>query len=171
MAARLTQNRKKYEEFADHAAESEAKLEALRLRFLDLMERDCASFTTFSAAFAMPKETDEDKAKRGAAILNGLKVCTETPLELMELCTEALDIVASMIGRCNDTCISDIAVAALSLKAAVQGAWLNVSVNVASLKNKDESFARSRREKGSALLARAVRIADDCYNQVLKASE
>ena len=171
MAARLTQNRKKYESFAAHAAEAEAKLETLRLRFLKLMERDCASFKTFSDALAMPKGTDDEKAKRGAAILDGLKACTETPLELMELCADALDIVSSMIGRCNDTCISDIAMSALSLKAAVQGAWLNVSVNAAWLKDKDETFALSCREKGIVLLARAVPTADRCYEEVLKAIE
>lgn len=171
MAARLTQNRKKYEGFAAYAAAAEMKLEALRLKFLDLMERDCASFKTFSDALAMPKGTDDEKAKRRAAILDGLKACTETPLELMELCAEALDIVASMTGRCNDTCISDIAVSAISLKAAVQGAWLNVRVNAAWLKDKDEAFALSCSEKGIALLARAVPTADRCYDEVLKAIE
>ena len=168
MAARLTQNRKKYESFAAHAAEVESRLETLRTEALGLMEQDCAAFKKVSAAFDMPKETEGERAKRGAAIQEGLKACTETPLRLMELCAEGLNLVESMLGRCNDTCVSDLAMSALSLKAALQGAWLNVSVNISWLK--DSAFAGSCRDRGTALLA-AAEIADRCYEEVLKSYE
>ncbi|MBR1673275.1 MAG: cyclodeaminase/cyclohydrolase family protein [Fretibacterium sp.] len=169
MAAQLTQGRKKYADFAEHAAEVEKKCEALRGRLLDAMERDNEAFNTVSAAFALPKETEEEKARRSAAIQEGLKVCTQTPLETMELCDEGLQLVASMMGRCNDSCVSDLGVAALSLKAGLQGAWLNVCINIASLK--DKAFAGECREKGEALLARAIPAADECYAAVLRATQ
>ncbi|MCR5347339.1 MAG: cyclodeaminase/cyclohydrolase family protein [Fretibacterium sp.] len=168
MVARLTQGRRKYAEFAEHAAEAGKTLDALRTRMLDAMERDCQAFNTVSAAFGLPKGTDEEKVRRSEAIQEGLKGCTRTPLELMELCSEALTAVTSMLGRCNDTCASDLGVAALSLRTALQGAWLNVCINIAALK--DKAFAEECRKKGEALLARAIPEAERCYAEVLKMS-
>ncbi|MBQ9528541.1 MAG: cyclodeaminase/cyclohydrolase family protein [Fretibacterium sp.] len=169
MVTQLTQGRKKYEAFAEHAAEAEKKLNALRTQMLDVMEKDCEAFNVVSAAFGLPKSTEEEKAKRSEAIQEGLKGCTQTPLELMGLCGEALVVVESLLGRCNDTCASDLGVASLSLKAGIQGAWLNVCINIASLK--DKAFAEECRKKGEALLARALPVADKCYAGVLKASQ
>ena len=168
MVARLTQGRKKYAEFAEHAAEAERKCDSLQARLLGAMERDTEAFNKVSAAFALPRETEEEKAWRSDAIQEGLKLCTQTPLELMELCEEGLTVIESMMGRCNETCASDLGVAALSLKAGLQGAWLNVCINIASLK--DKAFADECREKGSLLLARAIPVADRCYAGVLKLS-
>ena len=169
MVTRLTQGRKKYEAFAAHAAEAEKKLNALRVQMLDAMEDDCEAFNRVSAAFALPKGTEAEKAKRSSAIQEGLKGCTRTPLELMSLCDEALSVIESLLGRCNDTCASDLGVAALSLKAGIQGAWLNVCINIASLK--DKAFVEECRKKGEALLAHALPVADKCYTKVLKASQ
>lgn len=169
MVTQLTQGRKKYEAFAEHAAEAEKKLNALRTQMLDVMEKDCEAFNVVSAAFGLPKSTEEEKAKRSVAVQEGLKGCTRTPLELMSLCDEALVVVESLLGRCNDTCASDLGVAALSLKAGIQGAWLNVCINIASLK--DKTFAEECRKKGEALLARALPVADKCYAEVLRLSQ
>ena len=168
MVAKLTQGRKKYAEFAEHAAEIERKCDSLQSRLLGVMERDTDAFNKVSAAFALPKGTDEEKAWRSGAIQEALRGCTETPLELMELCDEGLDLIESMMGRCNDTCVSDLGVAALSLKAGVQGAWLNVCINIASLK--DKAFADECRKKGESLLSRTIPVADRCYAEVLRLS-
>ena len=140
MVACLTQGRKKYADFAEYAAEVEKKGNDLKARLLDVMDRDTEAFNLVSDAFSMPKETDEQKASRSAAIQNGLKACTKTPMEMMELCGETVALAASLLEHgFNDTSASDLGVAFLSLKAAIQGAWLNVLINVGSIK--DEAFA------------------------------
>ena len=65
----------------------------------------------------------------------------------------------------NDTAASDLGVAFLSLKAGIQGAWLNVLINIGSLK--DQTFVGEYRTKGEALLARALPLADDGYARLL----
>ena len=62
MVGGLTQGRKKYAEYAEHAAEVEAKGNELKARLLDVMDRDTDAFNVVSAAFGMPKDTDEEKA-------------------------------------------------------------------------------------------------------------
>ena len=167
MVGCLTRSKKKYAQFADFAAEVEAKEQSIRARLLDVMDRDTEAFLRVSAAFALPKETPEEKAARSAAIQAALKGCTETPMEMMRLSAEALDLTEALLSNgFNDSASSDLGAAALSLKAGVQGAWLNVLINVGSIR--DEVFVSACRAEGEALLARALPRADDVYLRVLK---
>ena len=137
MVCGLTKGKKKFAEFNDLAVEAEVKALALKDRFVDVMDRDTEAFNVVSAAFGMPKETDEEKAARSAAIQKGLEGCTATPFEMMEIAVETLELTDSILGKSNDSAASDLGVSALSLRAAIQGAWLNVLINIGSLKNKE----------------------------------
>lgn len=170
MVGNLTQGRKKYADYAAYAAEVEAKGNELKSRLMDVMDRDTEAFNAVSAAFAMPKATDEEKAARSAAIQEALKGCTKTPMEMMELMDEAVSLAASLLDNgFNDTAASDLGVAFLSLKAGIQGAWLNVLINVGSLK--DRAFADAYRARGEAILARTLPIADECYDRLVQLIE
>ncbi len=166
MVCGLTVGKKKYAEFEELAQSAQAKALDLKARFVDVMDRDTEAFNVVSAAFGMPKETDEEKAARSAAIQKGLEGCTKTPFEMMELAVETLELTASILGKSNDSAASDLGVSALSLRAAIQGAWLNVLINIGSLKNKE--LAEDYRAKGEALLAKALPLADQIYDTVVK---
>ena len=165
MVCGLTKGKKKFAEFNDLAVEAEVKALALKDRFIDVMDRDTEAFNVVSAAFGMPKATDEEKAARSAAIQKGLEGCTATPFEMMEIALETLELTDSILGKSNDSAASDLGVSALSLRAAVQGAWLNVLINIGSLKNKE--LAEDYRVKGEALLAKALPLADKIYAEVV----
>ena len=167
MVCGLTVGKKKYAEFQELAEEAQKKATDLKARFVDVMDRDTEAFNVVSAAFGMPKATDEEKAARSAAIQKGLEGCTKTPFEMMELAEETLELTASILGKSNDSAASDLGVSALSLRAAIQGAWLNVLINIGSLKNKE--LAEDYRAKGEALLAKALPLADQIYDTVVKA--
>ena len=166
MVCSLTVGKKKYAEHEELARSVQAKANELRTRFVDVMDRDTEAFNVVSAAFGMPKATDEEKAARSAAIQKGLEGCTKTPFEMMELAVETLELTASILGKSNDSAASDLGVSALSLRAAIQGAWLNVLINIGSLKNKE--LAEDYRKKGEALLAKALPLADQIYDTVVK---
>ncbi len=167
MVCGLTVGKKKYAEYQELAESAQVKALELKARFVDVMDRDTAAFNVVSAAFGMPKATDEEKAARSAAIQNGLEGCTKTPFEMMELAVETLELTASILGKSNDSAASDLGVSALSLRAAIQGAWLNVLINIGSLKNKE--LAEDYRKKGEALLVKALPLADQIYDTVVKA--
>jgi len=165
MVACLTQGRKKYADYASFAARAEEQGNDLKRRLLDVMDRDTEAFTLVSDAFAMPKTTDGEKAARSAAIQEGLKACTRTPMEMMELMDEAVTLTHSLLENgFNDTAASDLGVALLSLQAGIQGAWLNVLINVGSLK--DQTFAQEYRARGEALLSHALPLAEEGYTRV-----
>lgn len=164
MVCSLTVGKKKYADYQELAETTQKKAAELKDRFIDVMDRDTATFNTLSAAFGMPKETDEEKAARSAAIQDGLKACTRTPFEMMELAVEALELTEAVVGRSNASAMSDLGVSALSLGSALKGAWLNVLINIGSIK--DQAFAAEYREKGEALLARGSELSDAIYRRV-----
>lgn len=158
-------SREKYAEYQEFVLASQKKALDLKARFMDVMDRDTEAFNVVSAAFGMPKATDEEKAARSAAIQKGLEGCARTPFEMMELAAETLELTAELLGKTNDSAASDLGVSALSMRAAIQGAWLNVLINIGSLKNKE--LAEDYRKKGEALLAKALPLADQIYQNVL----
>ena len=157
-------SKEKYADYQEFVIDSQKKALDLKARFVDVMDRDTEAFNVVSAAFGMPKATDEEKAARSAAIQKGLEGCTATPFEMMELAVETLELTAELLGKTNDSAASDLGVSALSLRAAIQGAWLNVLINIGSLKNKE--LAEDYHKKGEAMLAKALPLADKIYAAV-----
>ena len=92
MVSALTIGRKKYADYQDIAQEGYDKASVLKERFLSAMERDTEAFNAFGDAMALPKETPEEKAARIAAMQRALVVCIESPMHMMELAVEALDL-------------------------------------------------------------------------------
>ena len=131
------------------------------------MEQDTQTFLQVSAAYAMPKQTPEEKQARSSAIEQGLKACTQPPLAVMQLCAEGLELLESLLGKTNATAASDFGVACLSLRAGMQGAWLNVCINTGSLH--DAAFAAGARAAGQKLLDTGLPRADRCYAAMLAA--
>ena len=166
MVCRLTADKPGYREHRETVLAVQEQAEALRARFLDAMERDTEAFRRVSDAFALPKATEEEKAARSAAIQRGLTACTETPLAVMAAAVEGLELVQSLLGRYNESAASDLGVAALSLEACARGAWLNVLINVGSLKDRERSAAF--RERGQALLLRARDLAAQVEREQLQ---
>lgn len=166
MVCALTVGKKKYADVQELAVESQKKAEELKARFVDVMDRDTEAFNAVSAVFAMPKDTDEQKAARKAAMQEALKGCTKTPFEMMQLACETLELTRSLVGRLNASAASDLGCSALALRAAIQGAWLNVLINISGIA--DEAFAAEYRANGQALLDKALPLADEIYEEILK---
>ncbi len=166
MVCALTKDKKKFAEYRDLAVETEAAALELKDRFLYVMELDTQAFNEVAAVFSMPKNTPEEKAARSDAMQEALKGSTATPLEMMDLSRKALELVSRVVGKSSTSAVSDLGVAALSLKAACQGAWLNVLINIASFK--DRELAEHCRSIGEASLSRVCELADQIYAAVLK---
>lgn len=165
MVAAFTVGRKKYAEYESLALDVQKKANVIGRRLVEIIDRDTEAFNGVSAVFAMPKDTEEQKAARKSAMQAALKNCTETPFEMMELSAEALRLIESLLGRSNASAVSDLGVGALSLKAAMQGAWLNILINVAGID--DTEFTAHYRKEGEALLAKALPMADQIYETVV----
>lgn len=167
MVCSLTRGKEAY---AAHQALVEATQDQvldLTAGFLDLMDRDAQAFWGISGAYKLPKGTPEEQEARSAAIQEELKNCVEPPLAMMELGAQALELTAALVGKSNRGAVSDLGVSALALGAAIRGAWLNVLINLSSMR--DQALAGELREQGEALLERALPLAEQIYQDVVRA--
>ena len=166
MVCELTLGKKKYAEFEAEIAQVHAESARLQESLLAAIDKDTEAFNLVSAVFDMPKETEEDKAARREAMQQALKEATQSPYGMMEDILTALQTTQKAVGKSNTNAASDLGVAALNLKAGLQGAWLNVLINLSGVK--DEAFVADYRNKGEDLLQKGCSLADDIYQEILK---
>ena len=157
MVAGLTIGKKKYEDVQDTCIAVRDGETALMEKLTAQIDKDTEAFNLVSAAFKMPKETDEQKQARSAAIQAGTLVSTEVPFETMELALEALRIAEKLLGGFNTGAASDLGVAAWNLLTCVHGAWMNVCINIGSLKDREK--AEDFRSRGKGILREAEELA------------
>ena len=150
-------------------SQRETGTEALMEELFTAADRDTEAFLQVAAAFAMPKQTEAEKLNRSAAIQAGLRTCTESPLAVMEKALQALRQMEELERAYNTNAASDLGVAVLAAQTALKGAWLNVLINVASLKDRQQ--AALYRERGQQLLAAGEQLAAELYERILKAIE
>lgn len=161
MVCNLTIGKKNYAEVEGEMKDVLREAESLRVALTDAIADDIAAFDTLMAAYAMPKESDEQKAARSAAIQAGLKQATEAPLSCARLCAEVIALSHRAAGKGNLNVISDAGVAALAAQAALRSAALNVYINVPGIK--DRVFADARVAEVEALLREAVAQAESAF--------
>lgn len=166
MVTELTIGKKKYAEFEDEIELLQKKAKSLQEGLLRAIDEDTEAFNQVSAVFGLPKTTEEEKKARREAMQSALKGAAVTPFYMMEKIVDALKVTQAAVGKSNTNAASDLGVAALNLKAALQGAWLNVLINLASIK--DEMFVRQYRKAGESLVEEGSKIADATYQQTLE---
>lgn len=157
MVAGLTIGRKKFAEYEPVCLAVREEALALAEKLTQQIDKDTEAFNLVAAAFKLPKSTDEEKAARSAAIQAGTLVSTEVPFETMVLALDTLRCAEKLLAGFNDGAASDLGVAAWNLLTCVKGAWLNVCINIGSLK--DTEKAEAFRTRGLEILRDAERIA------------
>ncbi len=124
-----------------------------REAFLDLADRDATAFGGVMAAFKMPKDTDEQKAARSAAIQAGYEQAAVVPMETARRAVDLMEAAEEATARGNPHAASDGVSAAASLHCAALCAVVNVEINAAALK--DEAKRRAMLDEVAALRKRA----------------
>ena len=102
-----------------------------------LIDQDTSAYDAVMAAYRLAKGTDKEKTARTRAIQGALRGATETPLEVMRRCREALRLSESVSQLGNPNAASDVQVAVALLRAGLAGAGANVEINLGSLKDTD----------------------------------
>ena len=164
MVADLTIGREKYAEYQDVCQSAKAGALKLYAEFVEGIDKDTEAFNKVSAAYKLPKDTDEQKAARSAAIREANIGATEVPFETVKLCLEGLKVTETMVGKSNPNAASDLGVAALNLLSGIRGAWLNVKINLPGIK--DEAL-KAKFETGAQMVDEAYVLANRIYEEVL----
>lgn len=167
MVCGLTVGRAKFADLQESASSLMAKAAALRGELLSLVDEDTEAYNQVSAAMALPKDDAEQKKARSQAMQAAFKTATLAPLKTLEKSVEALRLTYEAVGRTNPTAASDLGVSSLCLMAALRGAWLNVKINLGSIK--DEAFLSEVKEKSAKLLSEGEKLANEIYHTVEQA--
>jgi len=167
MAANFTVGKKKFRHVEPEVQDILDECEAGRLALLEQMDADVAAYSTVDAAFALPKDTEEQRAARTTTIQAALRTALATPLAAARQCLALLRRLDRLAETANPNLISDVGVAAILLEAAVRGAKLNVEVNLASLH--DKPFVTATRVGLDAEAAEAADTAASVLRRVYAA--
>lgn len=156
MVANLSAHKRGWDERWEEFSSWAVKGQALKQDLLDLVDRDTAAFNKIMDAFRMPKDTEDDKARRSQAIEDATKYAIEVPYEIMEKSHASMEIMAEMAENGLQSSLSDAAVGIQCARTAVNGAHLNVMINAKDLK--DEAYKRDILAKADELASKALEI-------------
>ena len=149
MVANLTFGKKGYEEVQSEMEELQTKAEAIRNRMLELSQADADVFNIFMNALGLPKNTDEEKIARTAAIQQAYKDAAMVPFKIGELAYQIFELAELASRKGNQNLITDGIIAAINARAAVKAAFLNVRINLSGIK--DEAFVANVTAKMNAI--------------------
>lgn len=135
MVANLTIGKKKYAEVQEDMLAIAQEAEGLMTAFTTDIDRDSDAYDRVFACFKMPKDTDEEKAARSAAIQEATKYAAQVPLEVARRACALMPRVAEVALKGNQNAVTDACVAMMSARNAVLAAVLNVRINLSSLKD------------------------------------
>ena len=163
MVGNLTLGKEKYADVQDQIEELLASSEGLRGELQELIQKDTEVYAGVSAAYKLPRETEEEKAERERRVQDALKLAAEVPFEICEKCLQVARISETSAHIGNVGAVSDAGVAVLLAEAAAQSAALNVKINVNSIADKEYGQARWQRvgevlEEAAELRERVMRI-------------
>ena len=164
MVANLTIGRKKYAEVNEVMEDLSARFEELARQLIIDVDRDSDAYNRVFAAFKLPKETEEEKAEKARVMAIVLKDACSVPMEIMEKCCEAIELIVEFGAKGSKLAISDAGVGAAFCKAALQGASLNVYINTKSMADKEA--AASYNKEADELREKYEQKADEIFNRV-----
>ena len=138
MVANLSAGKRAWDDKLEYFSNWAVKAQQLKDELLSMVDEDTAAFNKVMDAFALPKESAEEKAARADAIERATKYAAEVPLKVMETASKSYELLAEMAETGNPASVSDVGVGALATRACIEGAALNVRINLAQLN--DEKF-------------------------------
>jgi len=130
MVANFTAGRKKYAAVEEQVRAALSGLTGCRADLLELMDADVEAYGAVSAAYAMPRETNEQKQARKAATDVALRGAMQVPLRIMRRCAQVGADAERLAAVGNPNLITDAGVSAILAEAACAAARLNVEVNL-----------------------------------------
>ena len=145
MVANLSAGKRGWDDKLHYFSGWALKAQQLKDELLVLVDEDTAAFNKVMDAFALPKDSAEEKTARSAAIQAANKYAAEIPLRVMETAFKSYEILTEMAKKGNPASISDVGVGLLAVRACVDGAAMNVRINLAGLK--DEKLKSALLEK------------------------
>lgn len=164
MVGSLTTGKKKYAAVEEDIRRLNTKAEMLRAELERLVTADAEVFEPLSKAYSLPKSTPEELAHREQAMAQVLEAACGVPMEIMEKCCEALELMEEYAEKGSVMAVSDAGCGAVFCKAALQAASLNVFINTKSMA--DRAHGEALNAKAEGMLKEYCPRADGVFQKV-----
>lgn len=166
MVVNLTLGKEAYAEYESLCLNTKEKGESLMAELVAGIDGDKEVFEVLSAAYKLPKGSEEEKKHRSETIANATIEATKVPIEAMEQSVAALELTLTLIGKSNKGAVSDLGAAAVNLLSCIKASWLNVIINIPGMKDKE--LANQLEARGKDLLAKGEQLSQTIYAEVEK---
>jgi formiminotetrahydrofolate cyclodeaminase len=164
MVANLTVGTQEYQDVSDELSQLAERAQAVKGDLVHAVDEDTQAFSRLLDAMRLPRATPDDQRLRDAAIQEATRNAAEVPLQTARLSMRALELASRVAVIGQRQAVSDAGVAALMARAAVEGAVLNVLINIRSIH--DEDFTRACRAETEHLTADARSMCEDVVSRV-----
>lgn len=164
MTCNLTTGKKKYAQYEEDIQRLLAELDHLTQDILRQADKDAQNFAPLAACYSMPNSTEEEKALKNEKMQACLLVSISAPIEIVKLCYRGIEIMEELLEKGSRMLLSDVGCGVLCLKSGLQCGWLNVLINLSSIK--DDAYVDSVREELLPLVTKGEELADRIYHSV-----
>lgn len=138
--------------------------ESIKEELVLLIDKDTEAFNLIMAAFKLPKETDLEKKQRSLKIEEGTLEAIKAPFEVATHSLNALQNLEYILQYGNKNTLSDLGVSALLLQAGLEGAILNVKINLPGIS--DESLRKEYTLQASNMLHESKMIKENLLKTI-----
>ncbi|MDO9493659.1 cyclodeaminase/cyclohydrolase family protein [Acetobacterium sp.] len=166
MVCNLTTGKKKYAEYEEDIQRILKEAQVLQDRLLAMIDEDAKNFMPLAKAYGLPKETEEEKAYKEKTLEECTKVACSIPLEIVEVCYKAVLLQEELVGKGSALAISDVACGVQCLRAGMISGWVNVLINIKTIK--DAAYVADVNNRIKPMLDKGVEICDRVYADVEK---
>ena len=137
----------------------------LQEKLTDLMQADAEAFEPLAAVYRMPKATPQEQERKAEVMEQALLGASLVPLEIMRTAAAGFVLLEELIQKGSVLAVSDAGVGAAFLRAAVDGAALNVYINTKMMKDREKAETLNR--EAVRLQEEAQRLGEELYGRVL----
>ena len=162
MVANLTSGKKKYEMYQEDMDRILVYLEEAIWEIYSYIEKDADAFGPLAEAYKIPK----DDPKKAEIMEKALLAAAVVPMELAGKLYDLVPVMEELEEKGNKMALSDVAVAAVACKAAMEGAVMNVYINTKSLTN--PLISGGLNKKAMKLVEDGGKRCQDIYDRIQK---
>jgi len=153
MVSNLTFGKKGYVDNDVIIQEIGMEAQKLKKDLLLKVDEDTQAFKGIINAFRMPKKTIKDQDSRNHKIESATKYAIEVPLSIMKLSYKILLLSKKIIRLGNQNSLSDAGVSAELSVASINGAYMNVLINLKDIN--DKKYAQRILKKVSIIIKKS----------------
>lgn len=162
MVANLTTGKKKYAQYQEDIDRILVYLEEAIWDIHGYIEKDAEAFGPVAEAYKISKEDP----KRAEIMEKALLAAAVVPMELAGKVNDLIPVLEELEEKGSKLALSDVAVAAVCARAAMEGAVMNVYINTKSLTN--PMIAEGLNKKAMKLVEEGSKRCQDIYDRIMK---